>query len=755
MRGERLVGSRQRLTAIFLSAVFACSADAEIYRWDNEWIIPGTEDLAGEPGAQLDRLGLAYAELDEKDLTGATFAFSDVSYAWLTSSRLTDVDLRGAVVRGTDFADTTSRGFTKDQLYSTASYAAKDLRDVRLDRNDLSGWDFSGQRVFGASFHSTTLAKEQLYSTASYQAKDLSRIGLRRNDLRGWDFSGQNLSHVMFDYAQLANADFTGAALTGASFSDTTSRGFTKEQLYSTASYQQKDLSQVRLDGFNDLRGWDFRGQDLTNANFDFSLLTNADFTDAVVTGTIFHRTTSADPSRSFSKEQLYSTASYRQKNLTGIGLRAVDLSGWDFSGQNLTGANLFDSKLTHADFNGAIVRDAQLTGITKEQLYSTASYRAKDLREIGISGDLSGWDLSGQDLSHATLLDVGNANIRGAVVTFASLGDITKEQLYSTASYAAKDLRGIALGRDVSGWDFREQDLTGARLQLATLTNADFRGAWVKGVNFGEATPGSLVKEQIYSTASYAAKDLTGIGLDDADLSGWDLSDQNLAHASVRGAKLTNTNLRGASLVNADMIFVENTGADLSFADLRGADTTPMRNAVMRNVILPEGEIAALELLADDVLLVRNYRGDASRNIGPIPITVQAAMTMSGGSVLQLQFDAQPWESQISFEPGVSVQLGGTLELTFADDVDVAAQVGRTIQVFDWTDVEPFGEFAVSSPYAWDTRELYTAGAVTLAAVPEPPSWRLGLIAIVLLALWRMRPPVTIPVGVSPHQTT
>ena len=66
------------------------------------------------------------------------------------------------------------------------------------------------------------------------------------NDLSGWDFSG-------------AGGD-------GSRASDTTSTGFTKEQLYSTASYQEKNLQGIGLDG-NDLSGWDFSGQNLANAD--------------------------------------------------------------------------------------------------------------------------------------------------------------------------------------------------------------------------------------------------------------------------------------------------------------------------------------------------------------------------------------------------------------------------------------------------------------------------------------------------------
>ena len=85
------------------------------------------------------------------------------------------------------------------------------------------------------------------------------------NDLSGWDFSGQNLTNADLCSSTLTNADLSGATVTGADFGDTTSRGFTKEQLYSTASYQAKNLQGIGL-GDNDLSGWDFSGQNLSNA---------------------------------------------------------------------------------------------------------------------------------------------------------------------------------------------------------------------------------------------------------------------------------------------------------------------------------------------------------------------------------------------------------------------------------------------------------------------------------------------------------
>ena len=94
----------------------------------------------------------------------------------------------------------------------------------------------------------------------------------------------------------------------------------------------------------------------------------------------------------------------------------------------------------------------------------------------------------------------------------------------------------------------------------------------------------------------------------------------------------------------------------------------------------------------------------------------------MDATGTLRLVFDADPWDSTISFAPGIPVALGGTLELTFAPASIVATQIGRTIDLFDWTGVTPTGAFTVSSPYTWNLSNLYTTGEVTLAAVPSLP---------------------------------
>jgi hypothetical protein len=288
----------------------------------------------------------------------------------------------------------------------------------------------------------------------------------------------------------------------------------------------------------------------------------------------------------------------------------------------------------------------------------------------------------------------------------------------------------------DLSGGNFAGQNFTNAALYAATLTGADFTGAQVQGANFDTYGGGTgLTPAQLYSTASYQAHDLTGIGLARNDLSGGNFAGQNLMNASLGSATLTGADLSHANLTNAYFGGATLTGADFTGADARGGSLSSfgLSMAITTNLIRPIGIMPGLDLGGGQQFLVRDYDGNPAKFPAgpPIPIRVNGHFLMGPGGVLQLAFEADAWDSLISFAPAIDVSLGGTLELLFAPDVNLASQVGRTIDLFDWTGVAPTGAFAVHSPYSWDLSKLYTTGEVTLTAVPEPTT---GTMVVVLL---------------------
>jgi uncharacterized protein YjbI with pentapeptide repeats len=364
------------------------------------------------------------------------------------------------------------------------------------------------------------------------------------------------------------------------------------------------------------------------------------------------------------------------RSNLSQSTLVAADLHGAVLLDSNLslsqfTDANLSGADLTNADLNRSVLIGTDLTGSN----LADGNLSLANLTDARLmDADLTRVNLQGATLTGARF---DGAMIAGARLGYATLNDFTKEQLYATASYRIKNLSAITLaGNDLRGWSFTGQNLSFADLSKSAITRAH---------------------------------------LDGADLTGANLNKSSLADAGLIGASLSGATLQSSVLTNARLSGANLSQADLTGADLRNASDVDLTGALVSNLIRPDGTVISLSVAEGDRFLVRDYDGDPIRQLPPLPVSVEDSASFSAGGVLQLNFETDAWDSLISFEPGTLVELGGTLEFTFADDVDVVSQIGRTISIFDWSGVDPTGAFTVSSRYPWDVTQLYTTGEVTL----------------------------------------
>ena len=406
-----------------------------------------------------------------------------------------------------------------------ADFGTSTLIGASFLNSDIRGVDFTDvvwALARDASFHPDNFKAEQIYETASYKIKDLSGVDFTGNCLSGWDFSGQNLTNVSFydtylfaassdffkkyfgiSYHSVEATNFTNAIVNGANFGRTSIRGiffgeeinysFSKEQLYSTASYKNKDLSGISLSG-NDLRAWDFSWQNLQNADFSsykygefsereqieiyhYTDLSDADFTDADIKGAGFAAT-------NLTMQQLYSTASYKEGDLSGVSLGGKDLNAWDFSGQNLQKADFsskildwdmgenmsakeFISNLKGANFSNANIKGSNfaMTNFSKEQLYSTASYKSGDLSCTSFGGnDLKAWDFSGQNLQNSDFASKTLTNY------FVSKSFTTNLE---GANFTGADLRGANLSGAEGNPIYKNTITTDGRIENFSMTSA------------------------------------------------------------------------------------------------------------------------------------------------------------------------------------------------------------------------------------------------------------------------------------------
>ena len=411
---------------------------------------------------------------------------------------------------------------------------------------------------------------------------------------------GYDLTDANFCAAVLADADMTGAIITGAFFGLTTGKGFTREQFESTASYATGELSGINLCE-NKLSGWNFAGKYLSKASFKGSWLGNADFTGTIITGADLSETTD----KGFNQTQFKSTANYASGELIDIDLSNNSLKGWNFAGKNLTGTNFYSANLLDANleganltnasflsatlsgdsiyghngtnFSGAIINGTDFSAsghaayrISRTQFESTASYITGDLSGVKLRNkSLKDWDFAGKNLSnsdfkYAKLADTifSGAIIAGANFSSTTHYGFTQEQFESTSSYATGDLKGVILERnDLTGWNFAGKDLTGANLIGSTLTNADFCGAIIENLRLSELLEYGFTKEQFESTASYATGELSGIKLWGSNLSGWSFAGKNLTGANLSGCKLFDVDFSDAIIAGATLISITING--------------------------------------------------------------------------------------------------------------------------------------------------------------------------------------------------
>lgn len=697
-------------------------------------------------GANFNQANLVSAVFDRGTVTNVDFSQQDLSKASFYNTTLTGATLTGADVRGTNFQIS---DVTLAQLYSTASYLAHDLSGINLGGTTLSNANFAAISFTQANFASANLAGAH-FSQAN---------------LNGASFDGATLTNANFSQADLRNSYVTAASITSANFSGADVRGttfllgstgITAAQLYSTASYQAHDLSGLRLAG--DVVGWNFHGQNLTGASFgtdssiqnndfgqanltgasfDYDSLTGSDFTGATIRGAKFSAYNgSVHEGTGIGLAQIYSTASYQLHDLTGIDFTENSLGGGNFANQDLSNSNLSRTILAGANFSNAV-------------LFGANFFDAK---------------FAGIVPAHVPAANFTDADIRGARL---GTTDFSFAQLTSTASYQAGNLSGIALNNDnLTGWNlsglnlsnssffnstltsanFSHANLSGADLSEASMTSADFTQADVRGAGFAKTLHDGtgITLTQLYSTASYGNHDLSGVRLSGSNLAGANFAGINFSGATLGAlnsdlpATLTGADFNHANLMNTRFAGTTLNNVNLTAADARGSDlfnsllnpTTSTTNFIDGSGYMQHG----VNLGAGQSLTVRNHRYVDSENGNSIDVF--QSFSMASGGALDLVFDDHQWNSVIRFSPDIAVDRGGTLDLEFASGVDVASQIGRTFDLFDWAGVTPTGTFGVVSPYTWDLSQLYTTGNITLTAVPEPSAFLLAVLGFLAIAV-------------------
>ena len=320
---------------------------------------------------------------------------------------------------------TLQRIMSEHQRYLTgyqgtrAKLRATKLNGLSLARHDLSEADLSGASLVGADLRGINLSHASLYC-ADLSDCDLRYARLDHADLRGASFRGANLAHAMMDFADLRaatmlymgdNIRFQGNAHDEAPFGAVD---------FSHTSLRHASFRNAKLDNanFTDalLYGASFRGSRLRNACLRGAELSDVELSDLnLPVKALRHSLTNPTPAARGRAQALLvllkahhewfisggkkggpakldgedlrpladalkglCLAGLQARNVVAVGvdfsgcaLQAArfedcDLRGTNFYGADLSGTVFHHTKLGHAEFRNALIRDLTLcTGQT------------------------------------------------------------------------------------------------------------------------------------------------------------------------------------------------------------------------------------------------------------------------------------------------------------------------------------------------------------------------------------------------------
>lgn len=504
-------------------------------------------------GVKFTGSNLTNANFNSATLNDTDFTDTNLTNANFTKATLTGADLSGAEIRGAKFANAT--GFTSEMLCSTASYANKDLSGVYVSYVTIDGVNFDGVNLSDVSFSFCTISNVDFTKTAT---PDFN-LSLYSSTISNVNFTGLNLEKVELSgvtYGEGVNyTDVilpSGSAHLGKIPTEVLMQTWNyKSGTLNLALFNNNRLNGLDLEGFrvssnfsrSSLQNANFKDADLTGSNFGHADLSGADFTDATINNVYLDRS-------NITSQQLESTKSYKQKDLSGVDMTRLNISfeGKDLSGFDLSNAKLEYINLKNAIFEDAIINDTRFYGssiekdITLAQIMQTKSYKDKDL--------------SGASF-HYTIFE--NADFSGFNLQETSFGSYASN-LFKNVNFTNADLRGAG-GLERGGWD------------TAIFKNTILKDGSITALEMDSPDDYILVRE--YKYTDYSGTIYAKFAEDASISGGANLILDNNARLMVNKAVTVNIQDGGIVSYNMDVANTEDEsyiyvleGGDLNFAE-------------------------------------------------------------------------------------------------------------------------------------------------------------------------------------------
>lgn len=505
-------------------------------------------------GVKFTGSNLTNANFNSATLNDTDFTDTNLTNANFTKATLTGADLSGAEIRGAKFANAT--GFTSEMLCSTASYANKDLSGVYVSYVTIDGVNFDGVNLSDVSFSFCTISNVDFTKTATPNFN----LTLQSSTLSNVNFTGLNLEKVeLYGVTYGEGVNYTDVILpSGSAFLGE----IPTEVLMQTWNYKSgtlnlaltnnKRIDGLDLEGFrvncnfsnSSLKNINFKDADLTGSEFDRADVSGADFTDAIINDVWM------DDSN-FTSQQLESTKSYKQKDLSGVTMRYLD--NISFEGKDLSGFDFSGARFDRVNFRNAILEDAIINDV---YFYAGSADKDITLAQVMQTKSYKDKDLSGATFNYTVF---ENADFSGFNMQRTMFGS-SASNLFKNVNFTNADLRGAG-GIERGGWD------------TAIFKNTILKDGSITALEMDSPDDYILVREYKY-TDSYGT--IYAKFAEDASISGGaNLILDNNARLMVNEAVTVNVEDGGIVSYNMDVANTEDEsyiyvleGGDLNFAE-------------------------------------------------------------------------------------------------------------------------------------------------------------------------------------------
>ncbi|MFC1758683.1 pentapeptide repeat-containing protein [Planctomycetota bacterium] len=367
---------------ILFSFVVCCYlsslTSAQILRTDGT-VIPGTEQITPGPGMIAEGFDLSAARLSRLDLTDASFRGSDLTNASLLRSTITGVDFTDSRVNGTSFP----AGFSAEDLYSTASYREQNLEKLIIEDRagserrlvkDISGWELSNQDLVLARFH-----------TVFGDGVQLENSNVSRGRLDG-TFINANFGSSNFQDANFTQGSLINSIAVNANFAGSQIRSF--DIVRSDMSGSIFDAASVASTAFTKVN--------LRDTTWAETRIFDNSFRSSDLRGSVWNGT-------KIGSSVTFIATDFRDATFDAAGTKGgTDFTLADFRGATLNDVAWYNDTFTLADFSNTTIRGSYISG----DLIQTNLSSAK-LFDSLIGGIAFGANMTGADLSHASLVDI------------------------------------------------------------------------------------------------------------------------------------------------------------------------------------------------------------------------------------------------------------------------------------------------------------------------------------------------------------